>query len=346
MMLKKLSNAFGPSGCEDEARNLIIKAVKDIVDDYSVDHLGNVICHMKGTARNCKSTKIMAAAHMDEVGFMITHADGDGFLHFATVGGIDSRILPADVVKIGPDRVTGVIIAKPVHMTSGAERGKAIGIDNLVIDIGAGNKEAAEGKCPQGDYAVFDSSYRKFGKGLVSGKAFDDRVGCSMLIDLIERGPYPFDFYPVFTTMEEVGLRGAKVAGYAVEPDIAFVLECTICEDSPKEIERSPVTSLNAGPALSMADRSVIVDRRLVQYAVKRAEKLGIPCQFKQPGIGGTDAGAIHMAREGAPTLPISVPARYIHSPRAVISLADYKKTVDLTEDVIRTIRKVDLKKN
>lgn len=288
----------------------------------------------------------MAAAHMDEVGMMITHADGDGFLHFAKVGGIDDRILPATVVRIGPKRVKGVIIAKPVHMTTPAERKQVISADNLVIDIGASNKGDAEGKCPQGDYVAFDSRFRKFGKGLLSGKAFDDRVGCSILIELIKRGPYPFDFYPVFTTMEEIGLRGAQVAAYKVKPDVAIILECTICEDSPKEVERSPITNLHAGPAVSLADHGMIADRRLVQFVVRRAEALGIPCQFKQPGIGGTDAGAIHKACEGAPSLPISVPARYIHTPAAVISEDDYNHTTMLAEDVIRTIKMSHLKRN
>lgn len=343
MILEKLSNAFGPSGCESDVRKIIIDEVKPLVDELTVDHLGNVIGCMRAKGKKRKPLKIMAAAHMDEVGFIITHADGDGFLHFEKIGGIDDRILPAKVVSIGPNKVTGVIIAKPVHMSSAEERGKVVEADKLVIDVGAGGKEAAEGKCKPGDYATFASRFRKFGRGMVSGKAFDDRVGCAALIELIKRGPYPFEFCPVFTTMEEVGLRGAKVATFKVRPDIAIVLEGTICEDSPKEEERSPVTEIGKGPALSLADRSLIVNRKLVRFAVKRAEALGIPHQFKQPGIGGTDGGAIHKEAAGAPTLPISVPARYIHSPAAVINLRDFKHTIDLAGDVMRKVSLADI---
>ncbi len=345
MILKKLSNAFGPSGCEGDVRDIIIKEIEPLVDELTVDHLGNVICRMTPKGRKKSPLKIMAAAHMDEVGLMITHADGDGFLHFVKVGGIDDRILPATVVVIGPNKVTGVIISKPIHLTSGAERGQVTPTSDLVIDVGAGGKEAAEGKCKKGDYATFDTKYRKFGRGMVAGKAFDDRVGCAILVELIKRGPYPFEFCPVFTTMEEIGLRGARVAAFNVQPDVAIVLEATICEDSPKETERSSVTEIGKGPALTLADRGLIVNRKLVQFAVKRADALGIPHQFKQPGVGGTDGGAIHTAGDGAPTLPISVPARYIHSPTAVINLNDFNHTVDLAEDVMRTITADDLKR-
>jgi putative aminopeptidase FrvX len=343
MILKKLSNAFGPSGCESDVRQIIIKEIKHLVDELTVDHLGNVICRMKAKGRKKKPLTIMAAAHMDEVGMIITHADGDGFLHFDKIGGIDDRILLAKVISIGPKKVTGVIITKPVHLTSASERGQVTSSENLVIDVGAANKEAAEGKCKPGDYATFDTKYRKFGRGMVAGKAFDDRVGCAVLVELIKRGPYPFEFCPVFTTMEEVGLRGAKVAAYSVQPDIALVLEGTICEDSPKEIDRSSVTEIGKGPALSLADRSLIVNRKLVRFAVQRADAIGIPHQFKQPGIGGTDGGAIHKAGEGAPTLPISVPARYIHSPAAVISLSDFNHTINLAEDVMRHVTLADV---
>jgi endoglucanase len=159
-----------------------------------------------------------------------------------------------------------------------------------------------------------------------------------VLIELIERGPYPFDFYPVFTTMEEVGLRGARVAGYSVMPDAAFVLEGTICDDSPREEDLSPTTELGKGPALSPMDRSVIADRRLLQLVIETAEQEGIPYQFKQPGKGGTDAGAIHLAQTGVPTLPVSVPSRYIHSPVSVLSKSDFGHTVDLMAASLRRL--------
>ena len=338
-MLEVLSNAFGPSGCEGEVRDLIIDAIKDDVDDYSVDHLGNLLAFKHGSkGGRGKRMTIMVAAHMDEVGFMITRADGDGFLHFTNVGGIDARVLPTKRVKIGPGKIQGIIISPPVHVLSAEKRKKVTPVDELVIDIGVEKKEAAEGKCPKGSYATFDTVFRKLGRGMVCGKAFDDRVGCAMLIELLKRGPYPVDICAAFTTMEEVGLRGARVAGYEVRPDAAFVLEGTICEDSPKQRETCSVTQIGGGPAITLVDGNVIVNRKLAQFAQDRAAARGIPCHIKRPGVGGTDAGAIQHSGVGVPTLPVSVPVRYIHSPASVLSLKDVALTVDLVEDLIRKI--------
>lgn len=335
MLLEKLSNAFGPSGCEGEVRELIVEAIRDVADEYRVDHLGNLLAFRRGTGRK-RRPRIMVAAHMDEVGFMITHADGDGLLHFECVGGIDPRVLPAKRVCIGPKRVPGVIISTPVHMLSADDRRKVTPVRDLAIDIGADKKETAEGKCKKGDYAAFDTKYRALGRGLARGKAFDDRAGCAMLIELLKRGPHPCDLCAAFTTMEEVGLRGARVAGFAVRPDAALVLEGTVCEDSPKEREQSPVSRLGHGPAITLADRGVLVNRRLAQFALRRAEARGIPCQVKQPGIGGNDAAAIQQTGAGIPSLPISVPVRYIHSPVSLLNLRDLQHTVDLVDDLVR----------
>jgi putative aminopeptidase FrvX len=357
MILKELSEAFGPSGCEDDVRRVVVGAIEGRVDEYHVDHLGNVIALQKGTAREgapqeggprtgavYPGFKVMVAAHMDEVGFMITHVDDGGYLHFTKVGGIDDRVLPAKVVRVGQDRVPGVICIKPVHLTQPEERGKVIPYDQLVIDIGASSKAEAEKVIKKGDYAAFDVLFEDLGD-LVKGKAFDDRAGCAVLIALIERGPYPFDFCPVFTTMEEVGLRGARVAAYSVMPDAALAVEGTICDDGPKDKDVSPTTEVGKGPAISVMDRSVIADSRLVRLLVETAEAEGIPYQFKQPGMGGTDAGAIHLAKTGVPTVPVSVPSRYIHSPVAMLSKSDLDHTVQLiaslflrlTPDVVAT---------
>jgi putative aminopeptidase FrvX len=335
MNLKALSEAFGPSGCEDEVRQVVIEAIRDKVDQVRIDHLGNVIATQKGTAN--PEFRVMAAAHMDEVGFMITHADSDGLLHFTKVGGIDDRILPAKVVRIGDQRIPGVICIKPVHLTEPQDRSKVVSYDNLVIDIGTTSKSEAERLVQKGDYAAFDICYKDLG-ALVKGKAFDDRAGCALLIELIERGPYPFDFWPVFTTMEEVGLRGARVAGYSVMPDAGFVFEGTICDDGPKESDVSPTTEVGKGPAISVMDRSVIADRRLVRLVVGAAEAEGIPYQWKQPGKGGTDAGAIHLAKTGVPTVPVSVPCRYIHSPVAMLSKQDLEHAAQLMAATFRRL--------
>jgi len=335
MILEALSNAFGPSGCENEVRRVVLDAIAGKVDEYQVDHLGNVIALQKGTAN--PGFKVMVAAHMDEVGLMITHADESGLLHFTKVGGIDDRVLPAKVVRIGEKRIPGVIIMKPVHLTSRSEREKVVAYDQMAIDIGVSAKAEAERLVHKGDYAAFDIQFEELGE-LVKGKAFDDRAGCAVLVALIENGPYPFDFYPVFTTMEEVGLRGARVAGYSVMPDAAFALEGTICDDGPKEEDVSPTTAVGKGPAISVMDRSVVADRRLVRLLVETAEAEGIAYQFKQPLKGGTDAGAIHLAKTGVPSLPVAVPSRYIHSPVCMLSKRDFEDTVKLMTSAFRRL--------
>jgi endoglucanase len=334
MILEALSNAFGPSGCEQDVRTLVLEQLRDRVDCCRVDHLGNVLALQRGTS---EGLKVMVAAHMDEVGLMVTHADEAGFLRFVTVGGIDARVLPAKRVIVGKERLPGVIAVKPVHKTTADERSRAMPIEQLVIDIGASGKAEAEKLVGKGEYAVFATRFQDLG-GVVVGKAFDDRAGCAMLIELVRRGPYPFAFHPVFTTMEEIGMRGARVAAFAVAPDLAFVLEGTICDDSPKKRDESPTTELGKGPVISVADRSVMADPRLVRHVLRTAQEMGLPCQIKQPGKGATDAGAIHLARIGVPSLPVCVACRYIHSPTAMLSKRDLGQTVDLLEQSLRRL--------
>lgn len=344
MLLERLCNAFGPSGCEGEVREIILEAVKEYADDYQEDALGNLLALRRGDGSGLSGegvpTKVMVTAHMDEVGLMITQIDGDGMLRFSAVGGIDPRVLPAKAVVIGEQRIPGVIGIKPVHLTEEEERNKVVPIRSMYIDIGVGNKEQAEKLVKVGDYAVFATRFEPLTEGnlrVVKGKAFDDRVGCAVLVELL-REQYRFDLYAVFTVQEEVGLRGARVAAYRVAPDLAFSLEGTICDDLPKKRDVSPVTRLGGGPAITVMDRSVIADKRLVKLLVDSAKELGIPYQFKQAVAGGTDAGAIHLAREGIPSVVVAVPSRYIHSSVGLVSLADFDHTVQLMKKALHNL--------
>ena len=335
MILQQLSEAFGVSGHEEAVRQIIFDAIRDDVDEHRVDSIGNLITLRRGTGE--VPLKVMVAAHMDEIGLMITHIEDNGQLRFGKVGGIDDRILLSKVVYVGDKKVPGVIGVKPTHLQEEKEQEQVIKCDKLTIDIGATSKSEAEQLVKIGDYVAFATSFADLGP-TVKGKAFDDRAGCAVLVEIIKAGPYPFDLYGVFTVQEEVGLRGAQVAAYAVEPDVAFVLEGTICDDMPRKKDVSPTTELGKGPAITIMDRSFIADRRLVKLLVDTATELGIPYQFKQPLMGGTDAGAIHKTKTGVPSVTVAVPSRYIHSPVCLLSKSDFENAVRLMQETLRRL--------
>jgi putative aminopeptidase FrvX len=342
LLLKELSEAFGVSGHEDAVRELILNTIRDLVDEYRVDALGNLIALRKGNGASLR--KVMIAAHMDEVGLMIMHIEKDGWLRFQPVGGIDDRILLAKRVLIGDDQVPGVIGVTPIHLLDSKSRNQVLKRKDLAIDIGVSSKESAEKKVKLGDYATFEVAFGELGGGLraAKGKAFDDRAGCAALIELLQ-DRYPFDLHAVFTAQEEIGARGARVAAHAIAPDVAFVLEGTICDDMPKKRDVSPTTNLGAGPAITLMDRSMIADQRLVRLLADTAQKTGIPHQFKQPGRGGTDAGAIHLSREGVPSGVVSFPVRNLHAPVSLLSLNDLDDTVRLMRESLHRLPELNL---
>jgi endoglucanase len=305
------------------------------VDEVEVDTLGNLLALKRGTGPD--PVRVMIAAHMDEVGLMVIGHDSDGFLRFNEVGGIDDRLLPGKVVHVGPDAIPGVIGIKPVHLLEDGEEEKVTKLESLVIDIGAKAKGEAEGLAPLGAFASFGTKFCDLGP-TVSGKAFDDRAGCAVLVEILRGDRFPCDVHAAFTVQEEVGLRGARVAAFKIAPDCGFALEGTICDDIPKEKEQSPTTTLGGGPAISVMDRTFIADKRLLTLLTGTAEELGIPYQFKRPGIGGTDAGAMVRSREGVPSVGVAVPSRYIHSPVALLSLEDFNNTVRLMRESLHRL--------
>jgi len=338
MILRELSEAVGVSGNEGDVRAVLLDAIQKHVDEVKVDTMGNVLAFKHGTARPSspksgqRRLRVMLAAHMDEIGLMVVGHDNDGFLQVRAVGGIDPRLLPGALLQVGPDRVPGVIGIKPIHLLTGEEGEKVPKLENLVVDIGAKSKDEARKLAPLGTYVTFATQFHELGP-TVSGKAFDDRAGCAVLVELLRGERFRFDLHAAFTVQEEVGLRGARVAAYAIKPDCAFALEGTIADDIPKDKETSPTTELGKGPAITVMDRSFIADRRLVRLLTNTAKELDIPYQIKQPGIGGTDAGAIYLAREGVPSVTVAVPCRYIHSPVALLSLDDFNHTVQLMRE-------------
>jgi len=325
-LLARLSEAVAVSGNEAEVRRIVLAQVRPLADEVRVDALGNVLAVKRGSAP--RRLRVMVAAHMDEVGFMLTRDEGKGLFRFGRVGGLDARQVLGKPVWVGPDKIPGVIGLAPVHLTSPEARRQTPSWDTLRIDVGPG----AAGKVKPGMWATFATPFQRRGNTLV-GKALDDRFGVATLIHLLRHAPPNIDLLAAFTVQEEIGLRGAKVAAYALEPDLAFVLDCTPARDLPApegEENTAYNTRLGRGPALYLADRATISDPRLVRHVVRVAEALGIPYQFRQAGGGGTDAGAIHKQRSGIPTLSISVPARYLHSPASVARLDDWRNTFRL----------------
>ncbi|MFW6378129.1 MAG: M42 family metallopeptidase, partial [Bacillota bacterium] len=292
----------------------------------------------KGKDKN--GPKVMLAAHMDEVGLMITEITSDGLLKFQPVGGIDKRVLVSKPVLIGEKKMPGVIGAKAIHLQKKSERKKPIDFDNLYIDIGVNKKEEAENHVDLGDVAVFSSKYEELDNGRVIGKAFDDRVGCSIIAELTEQ-EYEMPVYFVFTVQEEVGLRGASIAAYGINPDLALVLEGTTAADVPENKEHRYSTSVGKGPALTLMDRTVIADKNILTGLIEVAEENEIEYQFRRTDFGGNDAGAISLSREGVPSAVISLPCRYIHSPLSLIDLDDYKNMNKLVKLYLeRLVRK------
>jgi endoglucanase len=334
LLLKRLTEAVGPSGYEDEIRQVIYEEIKDYADHVYTDVMGNLIAEKHGTR---PGPKVLLCAHMDEVSLMISSIDDNGLLQFRHIGGIDDRILVAKPVLIGRDRIHGVIGSKPPHHQAPDERRKPIPLDNLRIDIGASSRAEALRYVQPGDVAVFATRYEEIGVRRAKSKSFDDRVGCAVMVETIKKN---FDIPVVFgfSVQEEIGLRGAGPLAYRVQPDIALVLEGTLASDIPGTVAHGRATELGAGPALSLMDSASIHNRKFLDHMIQVAEDGGIPYQFRNTIAGGNDAGRIHLARTGALAGVVSVPTRYIHAPAQMISLDDYENTILLVEKFLRSV--------
>ena len=328
-LLKELCLIDGISGDEGAVRDYIISRVKDYCQ-YSVDDLGNLICFRKG--RKSPKKKLMICAHMDEVGFMVTYIRSDGTLRFDCVGGIDPSVIIGRRVRVGKDRISGVIGSTAVHNLSREQREKAPSVDSLYIDIGAASKEEAEKHVFLGDCVYYDSEFTDLGEHCVKSKAIDDRAGCAIMIKLMQEKP-DYDTYFVFNVQEEIGLRGSAVSSFSVAPDFAIVLEATTAADIDGVTGEKRVCELGRGPVVSFMDRRTIYDKELYRLAFDLAT-----CQTKTMIAGGNDAGAIHISGKGVRTISVSVPCRYLHSPSSVIDMSDLISSYKLVKNLSKRI--------
>ena len=332
-LLKNLTEAMGVSGAEKEVRLLIRDLIVDHVDEWHVDTIGNLLAVKKGTGAS--NLRVMLDAHMDEIGLIITDIDANGLLKFETIGGIDNRALLGKVVQIGPQKIIGVIGVRVVHLLKATERNRVVTKEAMRIDIGAKKKANVGDKIKRGDRVTFVTTYEELGTTAIA-KAFDNRVGCALAIELLRAQPFPFDLHVAFTVQEEIGLRGAQVAAYAINPDAALVLECTPAYDLPTEDDVSPNVILGQGPSIYVMDRVTIQDPRLVAHIIHTANAQNIPYQVRQPGGGGTDTGIIQRTRAGVVAATIAVPGRYAHTPCMMINLEDYANALKLSDAVLR----------
>ncbi len=318
-LLKKLCELDAPSGSENQVRDFILNEIEGYAE-CRVDSMGNIIAFKKGAKAPDK--KIMIDAHMDEVGFIVTSVDDGGFLRFTTLGGINPQVIVGRRVRFAKNGTVGVVGVKPVHLCTAEEKGKALKITDLYIDIGAKDKEQALGVVELGDTAVFEGGLESFGDGKLCGKAIDDRAGCAILIDMI-KSDLPYDMYFTFTVQEELGLRGAKTAAFSVAPDYAIVVEATTAADISGVSEQERVCVLNNGAAVSFMDRSTVYNKELFDLCLETGKEKNIKTQIKAAVAGGNNSGEIHLSRGGVKTLSISVPCRYLHSASCIIAKDD-----------------------
>ncbi len=333
--LRTLCALPGVSSFEDEVRDYIRNRVAPYADSLRVDAMGNLIVFKKGA----KSTgnKLMLCAHMDEVGLIVRDITDEGYLKFSCVGGIDRRVLLGKQVMVGTNKVPGIIGLKAIHMTTPEERKKVPPLTDYYIDIGAADQEQAQKLVELGDCCVFAGDVVEFGGGMLKAKAIDDRVGCAVLVKLLEE-ELPMDCTFVFTVQEEVGTRGAFGAAFSVTPEIAVVFEGTTAADNPALEEHTQVCWPGRGPVLSWMDGSAVYDRELFELLRGLAEANRVPWQMKHYLSGGTDAGAIQRTKAGVRVTGISAAVRYLHAPSSVASISDMEHMLTLARLFVQAV--------
>uniref|UniRef100_A0A7V3RHF5 M42 family peptidase n=1 Tax=candidate division WOR-3 bacterium TaxID=2052148 RepID=A0A7V3RHF5_UNCW3 len=339
--LKTLSEAFGVSGYEDE----VVEILKTNFEKYAKvyrDRIGSVIAQKNGTSEN---PKIMFAAHMDEIGFMVKEITKDGFIKFLPIGGWWDGNLPGMRVKIKNKKgeiIPGVIGLKPIHELSPEERKKLPEIESMYIDVGATQNFVVSEKLGirPGDPIIPYGQFEQMANtDLLLSKAWDDRIGCALLIDILKELAvieHPNTVYLVGTVQEEVGLRGAKTSASLIQPDIAFALDVSICRDTPGN-GADAKEKLGAGVAILIYDRTMIPHKNLRDFVIELAEINNIPYHLTSIK-GGYDTGAIHLTNFGVPSLALGIPTRYVHSASSIISYEDYTNLLKLAVLIVKNL--------
>ena len=330
LLLKKIIEAPGVSGYESEIAKIMHDEFEKTCDSVEIDNFGNVIA-IKGKGKK----KIMLAAHMDEVGLMVKHITKEGYLNFIKVGSIDDRILPAQrvIIKAKKGDCPGIIGTKPPHLQKEEDKKKPLRYEDMFIDIGCSSKEEAEKKIELGDIAVFEANSGVLNGKLCYGKAIDDRIGCFVLLKIMEKLKVDAQVYAVATVQEEVGLKGARTSAFKISPDFALAIDTTIAGDTPQISERESCLKLGAGVGITIIEasgRGLIVNEKIKGLLLDTAKSNNIKYQIDIIEGGMTDGAIIYMNKEGVPTGVLSIPTRYIHSPTGVFNIDDVSAAVEL----------------
>ncbi|MFN8287037.1 MAG: M42 family metallopeptidase [Chitinophagales bacterium] len=341
-LLKEICEVPGVPGHEQKVRELIKRELNGIADSITIDNMGNLIALKKGKSSD---KKVMAAAHMDEIGFIVHHIDDNGFLRFHPLGGFDPKTLTAQrVVVHGKKPVIGVMGTKPIHLMTPEERGKPLQLTDYFIDLGLPKKDVVD-LIEVGNVVTRDRELIEMGE-CVNCKSIDNRVAVFILIETLREmkgKDIPFDFYGVFTVQEEVGIRGAQVAAHHIDPEFSFCIDTTIAFDTPGAKPEETVTKLGEGVAIKVMDSSAICDYRMVKYMKEQANASNIKWQNELLPAGGTDtAGMQRMAKYGTIAGAVSIPTRHIHSVIEMAHKGDIRGNIDLLKVCLTNLDKYD----
>lgn len=340
-LLKQLSETPGAPGFEKPIRDLVIEQIKSLTDSYQIDAMGNLIALKKSKQAN--AGKLLIAAHLDEIGFIVTHIDGNGFVRFNPLGGFDPKTLTAQrVIVHGKKDLIGIMGSKPIHVMSPEERNAVPKIQDYFIDLGL-NKEEVEKWVTVGDCITRERSLIEIGE-CVNGKSLDNRISVFVLIEALKKiQDPPVDVYAAFTVQEEMGGRGAVLVAHNINPDFGIAIDTTIAYDVPGAKEQEMVTRLGKGTAIKIMDSSVICDRRMVAYLKKTAEENQIKWQPEILTGGNTDTGPLQrMGKMGSIAGALSLPTRHIHQVVEMVHKQDVQDTIDLLVKAIENLHQFD----